>query len=71
MKKLLAPLFSQGMLVFAGVLFALNLLSFLYFDGFKSFWLVVVVEFTAILAYVISRLGDADSNIWNFFKPEE
>jgi hypothetical protein len=65
MKNFLSPLWSKGMLVFAIILFVLNLLSILYFQGFKSIWLVFVIEFAAIVSYVISRnISNAEDNIW-------
>jgi len=65
MNEILKPLWSKGMLVFAIILFVLNLLSILYFQGFKSLWLVFVIEFAAIVSYVIARnTNNADSNVW-------
>jgi len=64
MKKFLAPIFSQGMLVFAIVFFLLDLLAVVYFQGWKSLYLVIVLEIAGIFTYAISRLGDADKSLF-------
>ena len=57
--------FSKGMAVFAVVLFLLNLLSFKYIGGFKSFWLMGVIEITALVSYVIAQnVSKHQDNIW-------
>lgn len=65
MKRFLDIVLSWGLWVFATIIFLLNLLAFKYVEGFSSYWLLVVIEFTAIVSYIISRLiGDADKRVF-------
>lgn len=64
MKNFLSPIFSQGMLVFAIIFFLLDLLAVVYFQGWKSFYLVVVLEVAGVFTYAISRLGNADKSLF-------
>jgi len=65
MKNLIAPLWSKGMLVFVVILTLLNTLSFKYVEGFSSWWLMVIIEITAIASYIIAmNVNEHQENIW-------
>mgnify|MGYP000132610003 CR=1 FL=1 len=65
MKNLLAPLFSKGILVFGAILTLLNGLSFKYVEGFDSWWLLIVIEVSAVASYIIAmNVTDHSNNVW-------
>ena len=65
MKNLLKPLFSKGMLIFAVIVALLDLLAIGYIQGVKSLWLVLVLEATAVIAYlIVHHIQGKDETVW-------
>lgn len=65
MNDLLDVVKSKGMLIFAAILTLLNGLSFAYIEGFSSWWLLIVIEISALAAFVIAmNVKEQDKVIW-------